>query len=156
MVEAKVTADIASTLKEGQLFVSHLNGITLQGYIERVSSQRNNLTGMYDVVLWITRPKTIAPGTNIIAQVTIETISGALAIPTECVVTTGKKAFCWVIKDSRAQQRPLIIGKTYDGHVAVHAGLKNGDVICASGLSVLQDNDRVLVRANASGRGVHP
>jgi len=72
------------------------------------------------------------------AEFTI-TKAEALLIPESAVIYEGGKAFVYVVEDSRAKKREVVLGIKGDGKISVLDGLKPGEKVITSNVSALQD-----------------
>jgi membrane fusion protein, multidrug efflux system len=74
------------------------------------------------------------PGEFVHARVLIETLKGAVTIPSAAVQRNSQGLLAWVIKpDNTAENRPIIGGPLLNDMTAVKSGLKPGEQVVVSG-----------------------
>lgn len=76
---------------------------------------------------------------------------GAVALPSDAVVTKGDKPYLYVVKDDdTAEQREVTLGQSVDGIVQVLSGIKEGERVVVEGGQVLSNGAKVRDLSNAA------
>lgn len=71
----------------------------------------------------------LKPGMTADVTVLIGEHKGVLAVPVQCVVAKGRKAFAWVKNGQTIEQRELVLGATNDTLIEIKDGLSEGDLV---------------------------
>ena len=75
---------------------------------------------------------------------------GAVALPSDAIVTKGDKPYLYVIKDDdTVEQREIMQGKSVDGIVQILSGIKEGERVVVEGGQVLSNGAKVRDISNA-------
>lgn len=77
-------------------------------------------------------------------------------VPASAVVTAPGGQAVFVVRDDRAERRPVEVGLTYEGQVEVLDGVTPGEVVVVKGNASLRDGDRVRILPGAEGGGAGP
>ena len=76
---------------------------------------------------------------------------GAVALPSDSVVTKGDKPYLYVVKeDETVEQREITLGQSVDGIVQVLSGIKEGERVVVEGGQVLSNGTKVRDLSNAA------
>ena len=76
---------------------------------------------------------------------------GAVALPSDAVVTKGDKPYLYVVKDDETvEQREITLGQSVDGIVQVLSGIKEGERVVVEGGQVLSNGTKVRDLSNAA------
>ena len=76
---------------------------------------------------------------------------GAVALPSDAVVTKGDKPYLYVVKDDdTVEQREITLGQSVDGIVQVLSGIKEGERVVIEGGQVLSNGAKVSDISNAA------
>ncbi|WP_315329064.1 efflux RND transporter periplasmic adaptor subunit [Treponema socranskii] len=76
---------------------------------------------------------------------------GAVALPSDAVVTKGDKPYLYVVKDDdTVEQREITLGQSVDGVVQVLSGIKEGERVVIEGGQVLSNGAKVRDISNAA------
>ncbi len=90
------------------------------------------------------------PGQFVRARLLLDTVSGALTVPSVAIQHGPDGLFVYVVADGKAERRKVTVASD-DGKLAVVAsGLTAGAVVITDGQSRLQDGTRVTVRSAAA------
>ena len=69
---------------------------------------------------------------------------GAVALPSDAVVTKGDKPYLYVVKsDDTVEQREITLGQSVDGIVQVLSGIEEGERVVVEGGQVLSNGAKV-------------
>ena len=112
-------------------------GKTFHGTVEAIHPQaviQDNVVN-YDVIIGITDPfeGILRPTMTANVTITLNTLSGALAIPLRAVKRENGKAFVMMPEGKQMVQRPVTLGRESGDYVQVKAGLSEGDKILLPG-----------------------
>lgn len=72
----------------------------------------------------------------------------AVLIPEEAVLAEGERTFVFVVRDDRAERRPVDLGQRRAGTVEVEGGVVAGEAVVSSGLQRLRDDTPVRVEGD--------
>ena len=76
---------------------------------------------------------------------------GAVALPSDAIVTKGDKPYLYVVKDDdTVEQREITIGKSVDGIVQILSGIEQGERVVVEGGQVLSNGAKVCDISNAA------
>ena len=76
---------------------------------------------------------------------------GAVALPSDAIVTKGDKPYLYVVKDDdTVEQREITIGKSVDGIVQILSGIEQGERVVVEGGQVLSNGAKVRDISNAA------
>ena len=76
---------------------------------------------------------------------------GAVALPSDAVVTKGDKPYLYVVKDDdTVEQREITLGQSVDGIVQILSGIKEGERVVVEGGQVLSNGAKVRDISNAA------
>lgn len=80
-------------------------------------------------------------------EIDLETKKDVVAIPVECLKSDKESKYVFVYDQSgkKVEKRAITVGTNSDLYYEVISGLKKGDKIASSELSVLKDGDRVTI-----------
>jgi hypothetical protein len=73
--------------------------------------------------------------------------SGVVVVPASAIVREGDEAAVFVVKDGKAQRRPVTLGVSGAGGVEIRSGLRAGDMVIVSGQNGLPDGTAVTTAA---------
>lgn len=86
------------------------------------------------------------PGQLLNVRLTLQTLRGALALPTIAVNQGPKGPFAYVIENNTAVVRPLVIDLRQDDITTVKSGVQPGDAVVVEGQGSLRPGAKVSVR----------
>ena len=66
-----------------------------------------------------------------------------LVAPEQAIVPEGTRQFVYVVKDGKAEKRPVILGRRIPGFVTIEDGLEAGDEIVTEGTHKIRDGSGV-------------
>ena len=66
-----------------------------------------------------------------------------LVAPEQAIVPEGTRQFVYVVKDGKAEKRPVILGRRVPGFVTIEAGLEAGEEIVTEGTHKIRDGSGV-------------
>ena len=110
------------------------------GTVELINNQIDQASGTIQVkAVFPNAHETLWPGEFINAKVLLQTVHGALTIPTAAVQRGPQGVFTYVVKaDSTVEARTLQIGQHSEGRTIVTSGLHEGERVVTSNQYQLQ------------------
>ena len=121
-------------------------GAEFSGVIRSVEQTANMQTKLYAVVLSVPND---AEGliSGMFADVTFytETAAGAVAVPSEAILTANGSQYVYIVEDGAAKSVAVTTGLTGDGVTEVLSGLSSGEQLVVVGQQYLSDGDAVRV-----------
>jgi len=90
------------------------------------------------------------PGQLLNVRLTLQTLHGALAVPTVAVNQGPKGPFAYVIENDHAVMRPLVIELRQDEFTTVKSGVKAGETVVTEGQGSLRPGAKVSVRRTSA------
>ncbi|MGA9293153.1 MAG: efflux RND transporter periplasmic adaptor subunit [Ignavibacteriaceae bacterium] len=121
-------------------------GVTFPGKIETISDKGDEAhTYPVEVTFMNSRQHPLKAG--MFGKVAFNSISKGekLLIPRDALIGSIKNPQVFVIKNSIAKIRDLVIGSTYNDNLEVLSGLKAGEEVVVNGQNNLADNYKVMV-----------
>jgi RND family efflux transporter MFP subunit len=120
-------------------------GIKFTGKIESISSQ-GDLAHTYPVEISLQNSKEHPLKSGMFGRVRFTSANNSsLVIPREALIGSVKDAKVFVIENSVAEERDVVIGNTYDNMIEVLKGLNEGEQVVINGQNNLQNDSRVSV-----------
>ncbi len=145
-------------LKVGQPVLLTLDGVEggpWEGRIARMSPALDAATRTLEVELEFSGlDERVKPG--MFGRVTLEMqrVTGAILVPPRAVARKGREGVAFVVRDGRAHEVRLRLGRTFpDGRVEVVGGLEEGDLLVTLGREMVRDG--AVVRAVEAGAPDH-
>ncbi len=74
-------------------------------------------------------PEGLRPGMTATCEVVVEKLSNVLMIPVGAIVEQGDAYQCWVVSDTGAERRPLLLGVRNEEVVEVKDGVREGEQV---------------------------
>ncbi len=152
-VLARLSESVVDRVRSGmkaRVHVQSLSGETLEGVVQQVaqfpippSSWRNSIeVKNYYCVVDIESPSDlIRPGMTAELEVLTEADEPLLAVSPESVHVEDDKSFCYVVKEDGAIEKREVRTRTCDAdHIAIEAGLEQGESIVRSAQKLLDRN----------------
>lgn len=106
-----------------------------QGELTFVDNAVDASTGM--IQLKATFPnenKALWPGQFVTVALTLSELTNIVVVPSQAVQTGQRGQFIYVVKsDQTVEERPVIIGITYQGNTVMESGLKAGETVVTDG-----------------------
>jgi multidrug efflux system membrane fusion protein len=88
---------------------------------------------------------------NVALQLSVD--SNAVTVPSQAIVTSQTGTFVFVVDaNSKAQRRPVKVGRTSGPNVVIAEGLQGGETVITDGQNRLNDNVTVEIRS-LNGKG---
>jgi multidrug efflux system membrane fusion protein len=94
---------------------------------------------------------TLWPGQFVQVVLTLSDLTNAIVVPTQAVQTGQNGRFVYVVKpDQTAEERPVIVGLTYQGETVVQSGLRTGETVVTDGQLRLAPGVKVNIKSAIS------
>lgn len=121
-------------------------GAEFTAVVRSVEQTANMQTKLYAVVLSVPSDVT-GLISGMFADVTFftETAAGAVAVPSEAILTANGEQYVYVVENDAAKRAAVKTGLTGDGVTEVLSGLKTGEKLVVVGQQYLSDGDAVRV-----------
>ena len=121
-------------------------GAEFTAVVRSVEQTANMQTKLYAVVLSVPSDVT-GLISGMFADVTFftETAAGAVAVPSEAILTANGEQYVYVVENDAAKRTAVKTGLTGDGVTEVLSGLKTGEKLVVVGQQYLSDGDAVRV-----------
>jgi len=87
----------------------------------------------------------LRPGMYATAHILLQDRPDALVLPQSAVAGSGKQAFCWTVRDSKAVKTPITPGLQVGSEVEVVSGLKGDELVVQSPPGSLREGQTVEV-----------
>lgn len=119
---------------------------TLTGKVTNIGLRADNAYN-YDVEIAVTNPKgsPLRSGMHARASFAADKIRQGLTIPRKAIAGSLQEAKVYVVKDSVAELRPVVLGGMYGDRVEVTSGLQATDRVVLTGQLNLTDGARIQV-----------
>lgn len=90
-------------------------------------------------------------------QILVDTLPEALLMPTAGVQRGSQGTYVYVVADGdTVQTRPVKLGPSHEGNIAVLEGLKDGERVVVDGTDRLRDGAKVIVAAGGAPSPTNP
>jgi RND family efflux transporter MFP subunit len=136
-------------MKPGQRAILHidaLGGIDYEGYIKRISPVVDSSTGTVKVTIEV-KDSTgrVRPGMFSRVKIVYDVHSGTTLAPKDAIIAEDRESAVFVVQDSTAYRRNVVLGYTNTAHVEILEGLEPGDTIVTTGKGSLKDSTKVEI-----------
>ncbi|HEU4563072.1 MAG TPA: efflux RND transporter periplasmic adaptor subunit [Gemmatimonadaceae bacterium] len=127
--------------------VDALGGAWVRGVVRRVFPAADTATRMVPVEVALSGPEArrLKPGFLARATFRLGERAGAVLAPATAVVGSGDARAVFVVKEERAERRPVRLGVASGGRVEVLEGLAAGETVVTAGAEGLRDGAAVRV-----------
>ena len=129
-----------------KVFVSAVSDTPIDAVVSEKDARADERTGTFEVSFLLPGDERLRSGQLGKVEVEVSRNSSAtFAIPANAIfgVRTGEGLVFVVDAKNRVKQRNVSIGKLTDKNLEILAGLKEGEVIVASGVEKLRDGDHI-------------
>jgi HlyD family secretion protein len=168
-VKAKVHESVIERVKKGQkvnIRIDAVPNVVLHGMVQTINNQPeagswySSNVKEYGVYISIEETlENLKPGMTAEVEILIDRLDDVLAIPVQAVVQKDQKNFCYVVRDTQADQREVVLGDTNDRLIEIKDGLVEGDRVVLNPRSVVPEaRDQAgqsETKKNGMGIGVH-
>lgn len=114
--------------------------------VHSISMAIDPQTKLASVLVIIPAQHAPTPGQPLSAEITVASVKDALLIPYAAVLDDGGQPYLFVVTKSTAWRRDVRLGPSDGRHVAIIAGLKQGEQVVVAGATALDDGMRVRSR----------
>ena len=159
--------ELQKQIQAGQLIVPANNNFTVEiilpdgsvlpntGKLVFSAPDYNPTTGTNMIRASIDNPKgTLKPNQFVRVRMTGATRPDAIAVPQKAVQQGSKGHFVWVIKDNKAQYRPVTVGDQTGTNWVITQGLQNGEQVVVDGVQTLAAGADVEVSQNTEQQAI--
>jgi len=148
-VKLNVAEKDAFRLKPGdkvEIFTDVYPGVTFNGKIETISAQ-GDASHTYPVEISLPNNNKNPLKAGMFGRISFTSIKNneSILIPREALVGSVKNAKVFVVENSIAKEKDIVIGNVYDNMLEVLQGLNEGEQIVVNGQNNLKDNYRVKI-----------
>lgn len=122
-------------------------GRAVPGRIRRIFPAADSVTRLVPVEVAINNAQGLGlkPGFSVRVSLQLDERDNALVIPTRAVMGAVGARSVFVIRDGRAERRPVRVGTDLDGRMEVFEGLQEGDSVITTGNALLRDGAPVRI-----------
>lgn len=122
-------------------------GTSVNGRIRRIFPAADSANRLVPVEVAIPGDATpgLRPGYTVRATLQLDERQGVLFVPTRAIVGASGSNSVYIVRDGRAERRPVRVGADLDGRSEVFEGLAFGDTIIVTGNALLRDGAQVRV-----------
>jgi len=141
-----VPASDIQLIKKGLTAIANWGDQTLKGRISTVSlAMDQDQKAFKTEIIFDTHPKQIISGVTLQIRIEVARIDNAIVVERKSILEENNKKYVWLVRDNKAGK--VEISTKHDNGIEyeVIAGLKNGDKMITSGISLLTDNCLVQV-----------
>ena len=146
-VVAHISIIYLNKIFKGQKAFVKINNLNseFESKLENIYPIVNSKTQTFDVELYlINKDKRILPGMT--AFVRLGTQDKLLLIPKYCVTGTSDNPVVFIIKNTKAVAKRVILGDFFPyGMVEIKSGLNPGDIIIKSALRYINDGEKIRI-----------
>ena len=150
--QMKVTVYVSETLVP-KLAIGHTTHVSIAsagaefaGVIRSIEQSANMQTKLYAVVISVpAETEGLVSGMSATVTFFTETAAGALAIPSEAILTANGEQYVFVVENGAAVRTAITTGLTGNGVTAVLSGLTVGQQLVVVGQQYLGDGDAVRI-----------
>lgn len=130
---------------------------TLHGSISRLSPEADPLSGNVDGFVSVRNDnETLRPGLACRVRIWLPELSAAMVIPVAAVADRDGRPVVTVIRDNKAYEREVTLGKATAEQVQVLGGLQAGDLVAVEGGYALPEGCPVRAVSDAPGAEEQP
>ena len=124
----------------------------VEGYLRFVDNQVDAASGTIKLKAELpNRDSVLWPGAFINVALTARVLKAAVVIPQAAVIQTARGSIVYVVKDGKAERRPIEIVQPNGAEVAVK-GVADGEVIVLDGRQNVRPDSAVIERTGEAGK----
>lgn len=130
-------------------------GRTLSGRVRRVFPSADPASRLVPVEVAITGPDARLARPGFLARMTfaLGARENVMLVPASAIVSDGGSPAVFVIRNDRAERRPVTTGVTSEGQVEIVNGVQTGEAVVVAGNNDLRDGATVRVVNPAAAEG---
>jgi len=123
----------------------------VEGEVLRISPTVDPTTRAFDVeVLLDNSDGELKPGMFVKAEIVTDTNKGqTVVVPTRVIVTRGNEDVVFIVKEQRAERRPVEIGISNKDYTELRRGVESEEMVIVEGFQTLRNNSRIRRRAQS-------
>jgi multidrug efflux system membrane fusion protein len=112
-----------------------LLGSAPEGELTFIDNAVDETTGMIQLkATFANEDGTLWPGQYVQVQLTLSELTNVVAVPTQAVQTGQNGEYTYVVKSNQTvEERPIVIGISYEGETVVQQGLQAGETVVTDG-----------------------
>lgn len=132
-----------------------LAGAPPQGELTFVDNTVDTTTGMIQLKATFTNEDDVLwPGQYVKVQLILSELTNVVVVPSQAVQTGQNGQYTYVVKgDNTVEQRPIVIGITYQNKTVVEKGLQAGETVVTDGQLRLEPGVTVSPKADTGDAG---
>jgi membrane fusion protein, multidrug efflux system len=136
-------------MKPGQkaiLRIDALGETEFDGFINRISPVVDSATGTVKVTVEVNDPTgRVRPGMFSRVKIIYDVHAATTLAPKDGIIAEDRESAVFVVQDSTAYKRIVVLGYTNTTHVEILEGLMPGDTIVTTGKGSLKDSTKVEI-----------
>jgi membrane fusion protein, multidrug efflux system len=127
-----------------------------QGDLTFIDNSVDPTTGLIQLRATFPNARSVLwPGQFVNVTLTLSELTNIVVVPSQAVQTGQNGEFTYVVKsdktDQSVEERPIVIGITYQGVTVIRSGLQSGETVITDGQLRLYPGAKVVVKsANSS------
>lgn len=139
-----------ASAREATVFLNNGKVFPYKGKVDFTQSTVDPDTGTVQLRAQVKNPNNrLMPGSYVRVRVRIQTLHNAITVPEKAVVS-GQRTMVYVVKDGKAEPKPVELGPlTKQGRV-IKKGLSPGEQVVTTGLGTLRPGSPVKALPNTS------
>jgi len=129
--------------------VSLTSPVAKNSKVDGIITELRPMVGRGSRAVWaivdMTNPGSWRPEATVVAHVLVDTKENAITVPNESVVRRPVGSVVYVIRDNRAEQRVVTLGRRIENQVEIVSGLIGSEIIALEGAQYLTDGAPVRI-----------
>ncbi len=131
---------------EAEISFSIYPGKTWKGKVHRITREASKMNRTFQAILHIENSKRdIKPGLTAYVKLTLVKKADQIVIPTNAILTEGKKNYVMVMKNNVANKIIIETGVTNKNQTIVTSGLEQGSALIIKGHHIISDGSLLKV-----------
>ncbi len=126
------------------------------GSLSAINNQIDTATGTIELRAdFANRNETLYPNQFVNIHLRVKTVTGATLVPAAAILHGQPGAYVYLVRpDQTVIARPVTLGPSEDGRVAITAGLAPGDRVVVDGADNLRNGAKIVLRSANGGAAV--
>jgi multidrug efflux system membrane fusion protein len=122
-----------------------------RGHVEVIDNQVDSTTGTVKIKATLPNAATrLWPGQFVDVRVLVDTLRGAMVVPTAAVQRGSEGAFVYVLgEEDKVKRRPVGVGRQDEHRAVIASGVEVGEKVVTTGFTRLTDGAKVKPTADA-------
>ncbi len=145
--------DVERVQKGAKVYITSLAvDKTVEAEVLRISPTVDPTTRAFETeVLLDNTEGEFKPGMFVKAEIVTATNEGqTVVIPTRIIVTRGNEDVVFIVKEQRAERRPVEIGISNKDYTEIKRGVEPDEMVIIEGFQTLRHDSRIRIRAQTS------